>query len=258
MKSYRLWILDLDGTMYKGQEKIEQAPLFIEKLKKENQHYLFLTNNSSKTPQEVVQHLALFGIDTQADKVYTTSVATADFITQHKNEPHVYMIGEKGLRVSLEQAGCHLVDEESQLASCDYVVVGIDRELTYEKLARATLAVRQGAIFIATNGDKALPTERGLLPGNGSIVSVIEQATGVKATCIGKPEALMVDLILAETKCAQSEVIMVGDNYETDIQAGIRAGVDTAIVFTGFTQKKDLQKVDVLPTYQWDSLSEAH
>lgn len=205
----------------------------------------------------MVDHLAHFGIRTVPEKVYTTSVLTAHYIVQQKKNPAVYVIGEKALRQSLLEAGCRLVSEEKDLKECDFVVMGLDREVTYEKLAKATIAVKLGAVFISTNADKALPTERGLLPGNGSLTAVVQTATGQTPTYIGKPESFMLEMILQEKGLKKEDVLMIGDNYDTDIMAGIRAGVDTALVFTGFTAPEDLTKVNQLPTYQWNTLLDA-
>ncbi|EGL83015.1 HAD-superfamily subfamily IIA hydrolase like protein [Caldalkalibacillus thermarum TA2.A1] len=257
MRTYKLFVLDLDGTMYRGDQKIEEAPVFIRELEKRGLDYVFLTNNATKTPQQVVDHLARFDIITQPEKVYTTSVVTAQYVTERKKNPTVYVVGERALVESLRQAGCQLVADEQDLARCDFVVMGLDRQVTYEKLAKATLAVRAGAQFISTNKDKALPTERGLLPGNGSLTAVVQTATGIEPTYIGKPEPLMLEMIMAEKGLGKEDVLMIGDNYETDILAGIRAGVDTAIVFTGFTTKEDLARVDRKPTYEWETLLDA-
>jgi 4-nitrophenyl phosphatase len=257
LKSYPLYLIDLDGTMYRGSEKIEEAPLFIKHLHETKQDFIFLTNNSSKKPKDVVTHLATFGIEADEKRVYTTSLATAQYISNQKERASVYVIGEEGLRAALEEAGCILVTEGDQVKDCDFVVMGLDRQITYEKLANATLAVRAGATFISTNADKALPSERGLLPGNGSLTSVVTTSTRVPPLFIGKPEPLMIDLILQKTGLQKKDLLMIGDNYETDILAGIGAGVDTAIVFTGFTTKEELEGVNIKPTYQWNTLLEA-
>lgn len=257
MKQYKLFILDLDGTLYRGSEPINEARPFMEELKRRGQDHVFLTNNSTKTPEDVRAHLARFGIEADPRRVYTTSMMTARFIVARKKEPLVYVVGEKALRDALTEAGCQLVEEEDQLKRCDFVVVGLDRQVTYEKLAKAAIAIREGATFISTNADKALPSERGLVPGNGALTALIETATGQAPIFIGKPEAYMLEMILAERGLDKEEVLMIGDNYETDIMTGIRAGVDTALVFTGFTQPEDLAKVNRLPTYQWQTLLDA-
>lgn len=242
--------------MYRGKEKIEAAPLFIEELREAGQEFIFLTNNSTREAKSFAQHLAGFGIDVAPEQIYTTSIATAQYIAREKPGARVYVIGEEGLRTALAAAGCQLISEYQPGTACDYVVMGLDRQITYEKLAQACLAVRSGAIFISTNPDKAFPSERGLLPGNGSLTSVVSVSTQTEPIFIGKPEPLMIHLILQEKNLSPAEVLMIGDNYETDIMAGINAGIDTAIVFTGYTSKEDLTKVKVKPTYQWDSLLE--
>jgi 4-nitrophenyl phosphatase len=257
VKRYQLLLIDLDGTMYRGSEKIEEAPIFMKYIQETQQDYMFLTNNSSKKPSDVVSHLASFGVDTEESKVYTTSLATAQYITDQKPGASVFVIGEEGLEVALKAAGCRLITGEQNLVECDFVVMGLDRHITYDKLANAALAVRSGATFISTNADKALPTERGLLPGNGSLTSVITTTTREQPLFIGKPEPLMIDLILQKTGLQKKDLLMIGDNYETDILAGIGAGIDTAIVFTGYTSKEELKGVTVKPTYQWNTLLEA-
>jgi 4-nitrophenyl phosphatase len=256
MKSYRLFLIDLDGTIYRGTEEIEEASIFIQQLQEAGQEYLFLTNNSSKRQSDVVQHLATFGIKAEENQVYSTSLATAHYIAKQKAGASVFMIGEEGLLVALEEAGCRLITEDEDLTSCDFVIIGIDRHITYEKLTKAALAIRSGAIFISTNADKALPTERGLLPGNGSLTACLTTTTGVDPLFIGKPESFMIDLILEQRGLNKEDLIMIGDNYETDILAGIKAGIDTAIVFTGYTSKKQLEGYETKPTYQWDHLLE--
>lgn len=247
-------MLDLDGTMYRGEEKIDEAPIFIEQLRQAGQEFVFVTNNSTKTPEMVVEHLASFGINVQKEHIYTSAMITARYLTQQTKAPDVYMIGEEALRTALENAGCRLVEDEEKLSLCDYVVMGLDRQLTYEKLAKAVIAVRQGAQLIATNSDQALPTEKGLLPGNGSFVSVVSETARCRPLFIGKPEPLMLEVILKEKGLAKNEVIIVGDNYDTDILAGIRAGVDSAIVLTGYTSIEELAQKKVQPTYVWNTL----
>lgn len=254
MRKYQLFVLDLDGTMYRGTEKIEEAPLFVQRLIEKGQEHIFLTNNSTKTPADVIAHLARFGIPATERQIYTSSLAAAHYVQSQKRRANVYAIGEQGLIEALRQTDCRLLEREEDMVHCDFVVQGLDRQITYEKLALATLAVRNGAAFISTNCDKAVPTERGLLPGNGALTSVIATATGKEPLFIGKPEILMMDQILDERGLEKQDVLMIGDNYETDILTGIRAGVDTALVFTGFTKKEDIASVAHVPTYQWDTL----
>ncbi|MCP8617753.1 TIGR01457 family HAD-type hydrolase [Salirhabdus salicampi] len=251
MKDYRGYLIDLDGTMYRGSEPIEYAKEFIYALRERNIPHLFVTNNSSKKPEQVAEKLQSMGIPAQTEQIFTTSMATAAYINQQHNNPRVYMIGEEGLRYALETVDATLVEE-----SADFVVVGIDRGITYEKLAKGCLNIRNGAKFVSTNGDVAIPTERGMLPGNGSLTSVLSVSTGVKPVFIGKPESLIMELALQKLGLTVDETIMVGDNYNTDILAGIQTGMDTLLVFGGVTSKEDLEGVAHQPTYTVSTLQE--
>ncbi|PLT33993.1 TIGR01457 family HAD-type hydrolase [Bacillus sp. V5-8f] len=251
MKQYKGYLIDLDGTMYRGTEKIQEAGDFVHELKKRGIPYLFVTNNSSRTPGQVAQKLRDFDIPTEDEQVFTTSMATANFIAERKQNASVYVIGEEGIIQALEEKGMALNDENP-----DFVVMGIDRSVNYEKFAKACLAVRNGATFISTNGDIALPTERGLLPGNGSLTSVVAVSTKVQPIFIGKPESIIVEQALKVLGVPKEDTIMVGDNYDTDILAGINAGMDTLLVHTGVTTREHLQNYNEQPTYTIDSLDE--
>ncbi|WP_416151875.1 TIGR01457 family HAD-type hydrolase [Salipaludibacillus sp. HK11] len=251
MKQYKGYLIDLDGTMYRGEEKIDAASRFVKKLVEKNIPYLFVTNNSSRTPKEVADKLVAMDIPATEGHVFTTSMATAQYIDQSFGKANVYMIGEQGLEQSLQKQGLHLTDQ-----SVDVVVMGIDRSISYEKLSTACLAVRNGAAFLSTNGDVAIPTERGLLPGNGSLTSVVHVSTGVSPTFIGKPESVIVDQALEVLGTSLDETVMVGDNYQTDILAGIRANMDTIIVHTGVTSKDQLVNEEVQPTWSIGSLDD--
>ena len=248
MKSYKGYLIDLDGTMYRGSEQIAEAAGFINELRQRNIPYLFVTNNSSRTPAQVAEKLRNFGIETDNKQVFTTSMATANFIAERKADATVYVIGEEGIRNALQEKGLELVEENA-----DFLVMGIDRAINYEKLTKACLAVRNGAAFISTNGDIAIPTERGLQPGNGAITSVVAVSTQVKPIFIGKPESIIIEQALQVLGVSKEEVIMVGDNYDTDIMAGINAGMDTLLVHTGVTKKEHLLQYEKQPTFGVDT-----
>jgi 4-nitrophenyl phosphatase len=251
MKKYKGYLIDLDGTMYKGSEKIEAAGDFVKKLKAKGIPYLFVTNNSSRTPAQVAQKLRDFDIPAEEALVFTTSQATANYIHSQKQDASVFVIGEEGLRIAMEEKKFLFAAEDAE-----YVVIGIDREISYEKLAVACLAVRNGATFISTNGDIAIPTERGLVPGNGSLTSVISVSTQTKPTFIGKPESIIMEQALKVLGTSKEETLMVGDYYDTDILAGMNAGLDTLLVHTGVTTKELLAGYDKKPTYAIDSLDQ--
>ncbi|WP_313804589.1 TIGR01457 family HAD-type hydrolase [Cytobacillus sp.] len=248
-QKYKGYLIDLDGTMYRGTELIKEAADFVNELIKLDLPYLFVTNNSSRTPEQVAEKLRSFSIPAAATQVFTTSMATANYIYEQKNEASVYVIGEEGIRTALADKGLAFAEENA-----DYVVVGIDRSISYEKLATACLAVQNGATFISTNGDIAIPTERGLLPGNGSLTSVITVSTQTKPIFIGKPESIIMEQALQVLGTKKSETLMVGDNYDTDILAGMNAGMDTLLVHTGVTTKELLSGYEKKPTYVVDSL----
>ncbi|MDP4164101.1 MAG: TIGR01457 family HAD-type hydrolase [Bacillota bacterium] len=249
MKKYKGYLIDLDGTMYKGTEQIEAASEFVRKLQDKGIPYLFVTNNSSRTPLQVAQKLQDFNIPAEESQVFTTSQATANYIYDRKKDASVYVIGEEGIRVALEEKGFRFAGENA-----DFVVAGIDRSINYEKLTIACLAVRNGAVFISTNGDIAIPTERGLLPGNGSLTSVITVSTQTQPIFIGKPESIIMEQAMAVLGTAKEDTLMVGDYYDTDIMAGINAGMDTLLVHTGVTTKEHLSGYGIQPSYSIDSL----
>ena len=249
MKSYKGYLIDLDGTMYRGTEQIAEAAGFINDLRKRDIPYLFVTNNSSRTPAQVADKLRSIGISTEDDQVFTTSMATANYIAEQKKGASVYVVGEEGIIEALKEKGMKLVEEHP-----DYLVMGIDRGINYEKLSKACLAVRNGAVFISTNGDIAIPTEQGLLPGNGSLTSVVSVSTQVQPIFIGKPESVIVEQALRVLGVPKEGTIMVGDNYDTDILAGINAGIDTLLVHTGVTTKERLKQYKEQPTHVVDTL----
>ncbi|WP_066386789.1 TIGR01457 family HAD-type hydrolase [Neobacillus mesonae] len=251
MKKYKGYLIDLDGTMYRGSERIEAASDFVKRLKEKGIPYLFVTNNSSRTPEQVADKLIQFDIPAEEKLVFTTSQATANYIYDVNKDASIYVIGEEGIKAAIEEKGFQQSSEHP-----DFVVMGIDRSINYEKLAVACLAVRNGATFISTNGDIAIPTERGLMPGNGSLTSVISVSTKTSPIFIGKPESIIMEQALKVLGAPKEETLMVGDNYDTDILAGMNAGMDTLLVHTGVTTKELLAGYDKKPTYTIDSLDE--
>ena len=251
MHTYKGYLIDLDGTVYRGTEPIPEAIEFVKKLKEKDIPYLYVTNNSTTTPEKVAERLEGMGAPATAENVLTTSLAAARYISSQKPGAAVYYIGEEGLKVALENEGL-IYQEENP----DFVIVGLDRQVTYQKLEKACLAIRAGARFVSTNSDVALSTERGLAPGNGAITALISTSTQTSPVFIGKPEAVILEEALVALKLSKSDVIMVGDNYHTDILAGLNAGIDTLFVNTGVTSIDELTSFDRKPTYVVHSLSE--
>lgn len=232
MNSYKGYLIDLDGTIFRGNELIPGASEFVSVLKDKNIPYLFLTNNSSASPEAIAEKLTTMNISATPENIFTSSMATARYIKRIKQKAICYVIGESGLKQSLEKEGLKLADE-----AVEFVVTGIDRQINYEKLAHACLHIRSGAKFISTNSDISIPTERGLLPGNGALTSVISTSTKVSPTFIGKPEKTIMEEAIKELGVEKSQVVMVGDNYHTDILAGLNSDIATLLVFTGVTSR---------------------
>ncbi|KXA39171.1 TIGR01457 family HAD-type hydrolase [Staphylococcus lugdunensis] len=252
MKHYKGYLIDLDGTMYKGTEEVDGAAQFIDYLNQQGIPHLYVTNNSTKTPEEVTAKLREMHIDAKPEEIVTSALATANFIANEKANASVYMIGGSGLKAALLDRRLTLRRDKH----VDYVVIGLDEQVTYDKLAIATLAVREGATFISTNPDVSIPKESGLLPGNGAITSVVSVSTGQQPQFIGKPEPVIMDIALDIFKLDKADVAMVGDLYDTDIMSGINVGVDTIHVQTGVTSFAEIQEKDVPPTYSVKDLNE--
>ncbi len=253
MKKYAGYMIDLDGTIYRGKEKIPAAKRFIERLQEHDIPFLFVTNNSTQAPIKVVENLANnFDIHVKEENVYTSALATADYIADlNKDKRSVYVIGEVGLKQAILDKGFRFEETNP-----DYVVVGLDYDVTYHKFELATLAIKRGAKFIGTNADTNLPNERGLVPGAGSVIALVECSTQQKATYIGKPETIIMEKALERLSLPKDEVVMVGDNYMTDIKAGINFGIDTMLVYTGVSTRELVRKQEIAPTIELGSLDE--
>ncbi|GAA3630131.1 TIGR01457 family HAD-type hydrolase [Lactobacillus hamsteri] len=239
MKDYRLFLIDLDGTVYRGDETVQTGVNFVHRLIKAKKDYLFLTNNTTRTPQMVVDKLKGHGIETDTAHVYTPSMATVSYILQRnkKKKIGIYIIGEIGLWSELLSHPQFKVDEKAP----DYVIVGMDKDLTYHKTRVATRAIRNGATFIGTNADMNLPLGDELIPGNGSQCAMIAAASGQQPLYIGKPESIIVEMALKKAHHSKNESALVGDNYDTDIRAGFNSGVDQILTLTGVTKKADIK-----------------
>lgn len=244
MKNYQVYCFDLDGTVYHGTEPVLEAVSFIGNLQARGIEPYYITNNSSATPKQIQEKLTSFGINAKAEYIMTSAIATAKYCREMYADGTVQMIGEDGLKEALQAEGLKIVQENP-----DIVVMGIDRAINYEKLASVSLAIRAGAKFIATNGDKAIPTERGLLPGNGSLVKLVEYTTGITPVIIGKPETYMLGYIQAQSGCRKEEMVMIGDNYDTDILGGIHYGIDTVHIEGGVTSQEMVRGKKEQPTH---------
>ncbi|MGF0070113.1 TIGR01457 family HAD-type hydrolase [Streptococcus orisratti] len=249
---YKGYLIDLDGTIYKGKSRIPAGERFIARLQERGIPYLLVTNNTTRTPEMVQNMLASqFNVKTPIETIYTATMATVDYMNDMKRGKTAYVIGEKGLKDAIAQAGY-----QEDIEHPAYVVVGLDTDLTYEKLAIATLAIQKGSMFIGTNPDLNIPTERGLMPGAGSLINLLQSATRVEPVIIGKPKAIIMNKSLDVLGVARHEAVMVGDNYLTDIMAGIKNDIATLLVTTGFTKPEEVPNLPVQPDHVLASLDE--
>lgn len=251
---YLGYFIDLDGTMYRGTDRIPAAARFIKQLQAHGKQVLFVTNNSTRSPQNVADNLRHnHDINVSADNVYTSALATADYMDQLADSHHrsVYVVGERGLKSALANRG--FIETENHP---DYVVVGLDSHVEYDQLATAVLDIRAGSTFIGTNPDSNLPNERGMVPGAGSFVKLVEYATQTKPIMIGKPSPIIMEMALKRIGLTKSDVVMVGDNYHTDIEAAINFGIDSLLVYTGLSTRDDVAHQQIKPTHEVDSLDE--
>lgn len=243
-------LLDLDGVIYLGDTPLPGAQAIFDWLEQHGRPFCLVTNNSTRTPRQYQERLRAMGIQVPLPTIFTSALATAQFLKQeYPRGASVYAIGETGLREALTEAGFWSQEERPEL-----VVVGFDQQLTYEKLKIAALAIRAGARFIATNPDLTLPTEVGLVPGNGAILAALRASTDVAPFVIGKPSATMIDLAIARIGAPKGTTVLVGDRIDTDIEAGAAAGITTVLVLTGVHRLPDVPNFPVAPDYIVDDL----
>ena len=250
-KTYKGYLIDLDGTMYRGNEPLPYAHAFVHELKEKKIPFLFLTNNSTTSPEDVAERLRTqFNIEATSKDVYTSALAAASYIQEKKGET-AYVLGEEGLKKAVQQVGVNLQEKNPE-----YVIVGLHRSVTYLDFEKAVLAIHEGAEFVLTNGDANYPTERGLLPGAGSLGALVELAGKKQPVITGKPERMMMASALDKLNLKKEEVLMVGDNLQTDILAGTSNGIDTLFVLTGVSKEEDIETFNISPTYTVNNLGE--
>ena len=245
------FLIDMDGVIYHGSKSVPGAAEFLHYLQGEGLPYLFLTNNSAHTPLDVVVKLRKFGIETTEEHVYTSALATAEFLHKQRPKGTAFVIGEGGLLAALNDVG-YAISRESP----DYVVVGEGRVLNYELVEQAHRLVSQGAHLVSTNADTWCPTDSGPRPGCGAIVALLESASGRKAYHVGKPNPFMMRAARKRIGLMTDEVIMIGDTMETDIQGATELGFKSVLVLTGSSTKESLKKYPFSPTRVVGSIAE--
>ncbi|BAA31079.1 HAD-IIA family hydrolase [Pyrococcus horikoshii] len=242
-------IFDMDGVLYRGNRAIPGVRELIEFLKERGIPFAFLTNNSTKTPEMYREKLLKMGIDVSSSIIITSGLATRLYMSKHLDPGKIFVIGGEGLVKEMQALGWGIVtlDEARQGSwkEVKHVVVGLDPDLTYEKLKYATLAIRNGATFIGTNPDATLPGEEGIYPGAGSIIAALKVATNVEPIIIGKPNEPMYEVV--REMFPGEELWMVGDRLDTDIAFAKKFGMKAIMVLTGVSSLEDIKKSEYKP-----------
>ena len=236
------YICDMDGVIYHGNRILPGAHEFVDWLYREGKEFLFLTNNSGKTPRELQEKLSRMGLDVDEHHFYTSGLATASFIASQTPGARVFVIGEPGLSHALYERGLILDD-----ISPDYVIIGETSNYNYDNLCRAVKLVQKGARLIGTNSDLTGPTEDGIMPACRALVAPIELTTGKSAYYIGKPSPLMMRTGLDLLGVHSQEAAIIGDRMDTDILAGIECGLDTALVLSGVSDRATVETFPYRP-----------
>jgi HAD superfamily hydrolase (TIGR01457 family) len=248
---YSGFMIDMDGTVYKGGNLIPGATDFIAALKDKGIPFVFLTNNSSGPRARYYDKLIRMGFDVGPENVLTSMTATIRFLLSQRPGKSVYPVSSPEVRAEMDEAGVTLVDEDP-----DIVVLTFDRTITYEKINRAYQAVRDGAELIATHPDDLCPTEDSYDIDIGPFIRMFEQMCDTKAIVIGKPNRLMLEMAAAEMGVDPEDTVMVGDRLYTDIEMAISAGTASILVLTGETSVEDLEASGKSPTHVLDSVAD--
>jgi NagD protein len=253
MNTSKCFLLDMDGVLVRGRTPIPGAQDFIARLEQTQTPYLILTNNPIYTPRDLQHRLAAEGLNIPEQRLFTSAMATAQFLAQQRPQGKAYVIGEVGLTQALHEIGYTLT-----AANPDYVVLGDTTFYNFDQITQAIRLVAAGSRFIATNPDPNGPVEGGLIPACGAMAALIEKATGIRPYFIGKPNPLMMRRALNTLGSHSENTIMVGDRMDTDVIAGMEAGMETILVLSGVTRREDVDRFPYRPTHVLPSVATIH
>ena len=250
-KPVRTWLSDMDGVLVHEEEAIPGAAEFVTQLSERGRPFLLLTNNSIFTPRDLKARLARGGIDVPEESIWTSALATAQFLDKQRPGGTAYVIGEAGLTTAMHEIGYVMSEREPE-----YVVLGETRTYSFEAITTAIRLIERGARFIATNPDPTGPSAQGPLPATGSVAALITRATGVAPYFVGKPNPLMMRSALNRIDAHSETTVMVGDRMDTDIVSGLEAGLRTILVLTGSTRPEEVERFPYRPTQVVDSVAD--
>ena len=245
------YLIDMDGVLISGSTIIPGADRFVERLKACGAKYLVLTNTPIYTPRDLAHRLQTIGLDIPAERVFTSALATANFLQSQRPNGTAFVIGESGLTEAIHSIGYVITDRDP-----DYVVLGETDSYNLALISKAIRLVAAGAHFIATNPDASGPSEEGLVPACGAMAALIERASDVSPFFVGKPNPLMMRTALNYLGVHSENTVMVGDRMDTDIVAGVQSGMETILVLTGVTRRQDVTHYPYQPTRIIESVAE--
>jgi NagD protein len=243
--------MDMDGVLVREEHAIPGAPEFLRRLRETGTPFLVLTNNSMYTRRDLAARLRTSGLDIPEESIWTSALATARFLSEQRPGGSAFVIGEAGLTTALHEAGYTLTETMP-----DYVVLGETRTYSFERIARAIRLIIAGARFIATNPDNVGPTPDGPLPATGSVAALISRASGVEPYFVGKPNPLMMRSALNAIEAHSESTAMIGDRMDTDIVAGLEAGLHTILVLTGVTRREETERFPFVPSRIVESVAD--
>lgn len=252
MDNVKNFIFDMDGVLIRGNSPVKGVQEMLDRLTAKGINFAVLTNNPIYTPRDLQHRLSYIGLEIPEKSIYTSAMATANFVKTQHPECSAYVIGESGLTTALHNAGITITSYNP-----DYVILGETTNYSFDQIATACTLVKKGCRFICTNPDNSTPVDNGkLVPAAGALASMIYTATGVEPYYIGKPNPLMMKSVLRYMGARSGESAMVGDRMDTDIIAGMEAGMTTVLVLTGVTDREMADKFPYSPTYILDSAAE--
>ncbi|HYG95361.1 MAG TPA: HAD-IIA family hydrolase [Nocardioides sp.] len=251
VRPIRTWLTDMDGVLVREEDPIPGAGEFIGALKHLSVPFLVLTNNSIYTPRDLRARLLRSGIDVPEDSIWTSAMATAQFLQDQRPGGSAFVVGEAGLTTALYDVGYVMTERDP-----DYVILGETRTYSFESITRAIRLIDAGARFIATNPDPSGPSPMGMVPATGSVAALISTATGRSPYFIGKPNPLMMRSALNRLEAHSETTVMVGDRMDTDIISGLEAGMRTILVSTGSTHPDHVERFPYRPTMVVNSIAD--
>ena len=250
-REIRSWLMDMDGVLVHEEEPIPGAAEVLGRLRERGVPFLVLTNNSIYTRRDLAARLRVSGLEVPEESIWTSALATARFLEDQRPGGSAYVIGESGLTTALHEAGYTMTDRTP-----DYVVLGETRTYSFDRITRAIRLITDGARFIATNPDPTGPSLQGLLPATGSVAALISRATGVDPYFVGKPNPLMIRSALNALDAHSETTAMIGDRMDTDIVAGLEAGLEATLVLTGISTRADAERFAYRPARIVDSIAD--